>query len=64
MDKYRQGAGTRSFEVTNEPGTGCPWRVKFLVDGIDAGGGQYQTAEQADDAGVSFMFSGWGDDRP
>lgn len=62
MDRYRRGVVFRSYEVTNEPGTSCPWRVKFLADGVEVGGGQYQTAEQADDAGVSYMFSGGVDD--
>lgn len=58
MEKYRQKPQSRSFKVTQEPGTSTPWRVQFFVDCIEVGGGQYQTAEQADDAGVSFMFSG------
>lgn len=58
MEKYRRKPESRSFKVTCDPGTSTPWRVEFFVDGIEAGGGQYQTAEQADDAGVSFMFSG------
>lgn len=62
MEKYRQKPQSRSFKVTHEPGTSAPWRVQFFVDVIDAGGGQYQTADQADDAGVSFMFSGDLDD--
>lgn len=52
----------RAFRVFNEPGTGAPWGVEFYVDGESVGGGQYQTAEQADDAGVDFMFSGDLDD--
>lgn len=58
MEKYRQKPLSRSFKVTQEQGTSTPWKVQFFVDGIEAGGGQYQTAEQADDAGVSFMFAG------
>jgi hypothetical protein len=58
MEKYRVKALTRSFKVTREQGTGVDWRVTFYIDGEERGCGQFQTAEQADDAGVQFMFSG------
>lgn len=60
MERYRQQPGIRAFRVMQSPGTSCPWRVAFIVDGDEVGKGQYQTAEQADDAGVQFMFAGWG----
>lgn len=52
----------RAYRVLYEPGAGAPWRVEFFVDREPVGGGQYQTAEQADDAGSDFMFSGDLDD--
>lgn len=58
MEKYRKKAFTRSYKVAQEQGTGADWRVTFYIDGEERGGGQYQTAEQADEAGVEFMFSG------
>lgn len=58
MDKYRKKPDMRAYKVINEPGSSVPWRVQFFVDGVEVGGGRYQTAEQADDAGVDFMFSG------
>lgn len=61
FDRYRVPPSVRSFSVDVVSGSSCPWRVRFFVDGVECGGGQYQTAEQADDAGVDFMFSGWGD---
>jgi hypothetical protein len=61
MERYRQAPSIKAYKVTHQPGTSCPWRVAFIVDGDEVGHGQYQTAEQADDAGVEFMFSGWGD---
>ena len=57
VEKYRKKALTRSFKVTQEQGTGADWRVVFYIDGEERGGGQFQTAEQADDAGVDFMFA-------
>ena len=62
MDRYRQPPGFRAYQVKKEPGHICPWRVDFVVDGECVGGGQYPTAEEADAAGVNFMFSGWGDE--
>ena len=62
MEKYRKKPGMRAFEVSHEAGTSAPWRVTFYVDQVPCGGGQYQTAEQADDAGVNFAFSGDLDD--
>lgn len=56
--RYRKLLSQRSYKVDFEQGAGCPWRVVFFVDGEEVGRGQYQTAEQADDAGVDFMFSG------
>ena len=60
--RYRVPPGARGYSVDHCPGVSCPWRVVFVVDGVECGRGEYQTADQADDAGVDFMFSGWGDD--
>lgn len=62
MDRYRKPPGFKSYKVERVEGHICPWRVRFFVDGEDAGGGQYRTAEEADAAGVDYMFSGWGDE--
>ena len=56
VEKYRRKALTRSYKVTQEQGTGADWRVTFYIDGEERGGGQFQAAQQADDAGVDFMF--------
>lgn len=48
----------RAYKVDEVAGNGDGWRVVFYVDGEEVGGGQYQTAEQADEAGIEFMFSG------
>ena len=58
MDRYRKKPDFRAYEVTQQKGTGADWRVTFYIDGEERGGGQFQTAEQADDAGVDFMFAG------
>ena len=58
MERYRKKPEMKAYKVVEQVGTSTPWRVKFMVDGVEVGGGQYQTAEQADDAGVSFMFNG------
>jgi len=63
MERYRKVPGFKAYKVEKIEGVPAPWRVLFLVDGEEVGGGQYQTADQADDAGVDFMFSGWGDDE-
>jgi hypothetical protein len=62
FDRYRVAPLTKAYKIHFEQGAGAPWRVVFFVDGEQVGGGQFQTAEQADDAGVDFMFDGWGDD--
>lgn len=62
MDRYRTPPGFRAYQVENVPGQVCPWHVMFTVDGERVGGGQYRTPDEADAAGVDFMFSGWGDD--
>lgn len=59
---YRKKPGFKAIKVEKVEGTSAAWRVGFYVDGEAVGGGQYQTRAQADDAGVEFMFSGWGDD--
>lgn len=59
---YRKPPGHKAYKVEFDRGVCAPWRVFFFVDGVRVGGGQYQTSQQADDAGVEFMFSGWGDD--
>lgn len=61
LSDYRIPPQMRGYELDRFVGTPAPWRVYFYVDGEKVGGGQYQTAEQADAAGVEFMFSGWGD---
>lgn len=60
MERYRKPPVVKSYKVSQEPGSPAPWVVTFSVDGDDVGGGRYQTPEAADDAGVDFMFSGWG----
>lgn len=62
MDRYRRPPVAKSYQVEKVEGASAPWRVKFVVDGEDAGGGQYATAEEADEAGLRYMFSGWGDE--
>ena len=59
LDSYRQRPGSKGYKVEHLPGRECPWCLVMMVDGEVVGSGQYQTAEQADDAGVDFMFSGW-----
>lgn len=61
MDKYRVPPVAKAFKVEKVEGTSTPWRVQFMVDGEEAGGGRYRTAEEADEAGLRYMFSGWGD---
>ncbi len=46
-----------AYSVDVVAGNGDGWRVVFYIDGENVGGGQYPTAEQADDAGIEFMFS-------
>lgn len=48
----------RSYQVEKVAGNGDTWRVTFWIDGENVGGGQYPTAELADEAGVEFMFGG------
>lgn len=62
MERYRKAPGFKAYQVERIEGSNTPWHVRFLVDGEAVGGGCYQTSQQADDAGVDFMFSGWGDD--
>lgn len=62
LSDYRKPPGFKGYEIDRYQGELCPWRVIFYVDGEAAGGGSYQTREQAEQAGVDFMFSGWGDD--
>lgn len=59
---FRKSPSMRGYEIDLVEGNACPWRVVFSVDGVVCGGGQYQTHDQAEAAGVDFMFSGWGDD--
>lgn len=61
FEKYRQPPKAKGYRVDCVEGAACPWRVVFLVDGVEVGGGQYQTHDQAEDSGTNFMFSGWGD---
>lgn len=56
MDRYRNNCQSRAYRVEHQPGAECPWRVYFIADGEETGGGRYQTAEQADEAGVDYMF--------
>lgn len=63
MDRYRKPPGYRAYKVVKVEGHICPWRALFFVDGEEVGGGQYRTADEADAAGVDYMFSGWGDDK-
>lgn len=62
LTDYRKGPRTRGYSLDRVEGAECPWRVVFLVDGVECGGGRYQSREQAEDAGVDYMFDGWGDD--
>lgn len=61
MDRYRRPPVAKSYHVEKVEGTSTPWRVKFVVDGEETGGGQYRTAEEADEAGLRYMFAGWGE---
>jgi hypothetical protein len=58
FEKYRVLPKQRGYGIDRVEGAQCPWRVFFLVDGVEVGGGQYQTREAAEDAGADFMFSG------
>lgn len=58
FDKYRKLPESRGYSVDCVEGAQCPWRVVLVVDGVEVGRGQYQTHEQAEDAGTDFMFSG------
>lgn len=58
---YRKSPGFKGYEIDRFEGHQCPWKVIFYVDGEPVGGGSYQTRQQAEDSGVEFMFSGWGD---
>lgn len=62
FSKYRKQPAEKGYSVDLVEGAQCPWRVVFVVDGVEVGRGQYQTHDQAEDAGTEFMFSGWGDD--
>jgi len=62
FSKYRKSPTEKAYSIDQVEGAACPWRVVFLVDGVEVGGGQYQTYDQAEDAGTDFIFSGWGDD--
>lgn len=62
FSRYRQPPLFKAYKVEFEQGAGAPWRVVFYVDGVEVGGGQFQTAEQADDAGINFAFEVLGDD--
>lgn len=63
MERYRTKPDFRAYKVERVEGHICPWRVRFFVNGEDAGGGEYRTAEDADAAGFDYMFSGWGDEQ-
>lgn len=62
MERYRKPWVYRYYAVMKVEGAETPWRVSFFVDADEVGHGRYQSWEQADDAGSSFMFSGFGDD--
>lgn len=62
LEKYRKKPVLRAYKISKVDGHPAPWRVEFNVDGIMVGGGQYQSYDQAEDAGVDFMFSGAGVD--
>lgn len=62
LSKYRKRPVEKGYSVDLVEGAECPWRVVFLVDGFEVGGGQFLTSDMAEDAGTDFMFSGWGDD--
>lgn len=49
-------SGLRAYKVEAIAGDGDGWRVRFFVDGEDVGGGVYPSADDADDAGIDFMF--------
>jgi hypothetical protein len=59
--KYRKPPGFKSYKISKIEGSAAPWRLDFNVDGESVGGGQFHTHRQAEEAGVDFMFSGWGD---
>lgn len=51
----------RYYAVDQVAGNGDCWRVFFFIDDEEVGHGNFQTVEQADAAGVDFMFRGWPD---
>lgn len=61
LSDYRHPPQMRGYEIDHFKGTQAPWRIYFYVDGEKTGQGQYQTREQAENAGTEYMFSGWGD---
>lgn len=63
MEHFRNRVDFYGYEVYQVVGSEAPWRVRFYAGGEEAGGGQYQTAEEADEAGVNYMFQRWGDDE-
>lgn len=62
LSDFRNTPGARGYQIHFVEGHSCPWRVVFSVDGVGGGSGQYQTHEQAEAAGIDWMFSGWGDE--
>jgi hypothetical protein len=59
---YRISPQSKGYMVDKVEGVDCPWRVVFVVDGVECGHGEYQSWDQADAAGEEWMFSGWGDE--
>lgn len=53
MEKFQE---LRGYKVEKVPGHGDDWRVTFYIGREEVGHACLQTAEQADDAGVDFMF--------
>lgn len=62
LSDFRKKPCVRGYEILRVEGSSCPWRVVFSVDGVEGGSGQYQTHDQAEEAGIEWMFSGWGDE--
>jgi hypothetical protein len=58
MEKFRKNPGAIWVDVYRVEVSPVPWRVDFYVGDERVGGGQFHTAEQADEAAANFMFRG------
>lgn len=56
QDTLEQGGKMRGYSVISFAGNGISWRVDFFINQEFVGYGVFATSEQADDAGIDFMF--------